>query len=261
MTDRVRVETQGGLCTISLNRPEALNALENSMIATIVDAFENAADDAEVRAVLLRGEGMAFCAGDDLVDMGTPEHPESQDMIERYTNGYPAIVQRMMKIEKPVVVVVRKYALGAGLEMALAGDVIVAEPTARLGLPFVLRGIAAGTSILPKRAPVHLVQKMLYMGESISAEQAHALGLVGYLATDCDVDELGNQVGRQLARAATSTIGLMKTALRASESLTVQEALSIQVVATAASALTSDFAEGKAAFAEKRDPQFGGNPS
>ena len=258
MTDRIQTTVENGVCAISLNRPEALNALENTMIATIVDELDRAAASPEVRAILLRGEGKAFCAGDDLVDMGTPEHPESPDLVERYSRGYPAIVDRMTTIEKPIVVSVRRYALGAGLEMALAADLIVAEPGAKLGLPFVLRGIAAGTSLLPRRAPVHLVQRMLYLGEMITAEEAHGLGVVGHLAEDQDVDELAQELAGRLAGGATRAIGLMKTALRTSQTLSLSDALHVQVGATAASVLTEDFAEGKAAFTEKRDPEFGG---
>lgn len=258
MTDRIRTSVEQGVCTITLNRPEALNALENTMIATIVAELERAGADPDVRAILLRGEGKAFCAGDDLVDMGTEEHPESSDLVERYSRGYPAIVERMLTLEKPIVVSVRRYALGAGLEMALAADLIVAEPQAKLGLPFVLRGIAAGTSLLPKRAPVHLVQRMLYLGEMITAEDAHRMGVVGHLAEDTDVDELALATARRLAVGATRAIGLMKTALRTSETLSVRDALTVQVGATAASVLTEDFTEGKVAFTQKRDPEFGG---
>ena len=258
MSDRIKVETANGVCTISLNRPEALNALENSMIAALVHALEAAEQADDVRAVLIRGEGKAFCAGDDLVDMGTQEHPEPADVFERYSRGYPAIVERMLRLDKPVVVAVRRYALGAGLELALAADVVVAEPGAKLGLPFVLRGIAAGTSILPRRAPDHLVRRMLFLGDMITAQEAHNLGIVGYLAQDRDVDDVAEDIVGKLAQGASRAIGLMKAALRTSESLPLREALTVQVAATAASALTPDFAEGKAAFTEKRDPQFGG---
>ena len=124
--------------------------------------------------------------------------------------------------------------------------------------PFVLRGIAAGTSLLPKRAPVHLVQRMLYLGEMITAEDAHRMGVVGHLAEDTDVDELALATARRLAVGATRAIGLMKTALRTSETLSVRDALTVQVGATAASVLTEDFTEGKVAFTQKRDPEFGG---
>lgn len=259
MTERVLVQTVDGVCTISLNRPEAINALENSMIAAINVALDQAAADEGVRAILIRGEGRAFSAGDDLIEMGTPEHPESNDLHVRYGDGYPSIVERMLAIQKPILVAVRRYAFGAGFEIALAADIIVAEPTAKFGLPFVLRGIAAGTSLLPKRAPMHLAQRLLFLGDTITGEEAHGLGLVAALSsTDIDVDDLGRTLADRLANSATRAIGLMKSAMHVSESLGLREALAVQVGATVGSVLTDDFTEGKLAFTEKRDAQFEG---
>lgn len=259
MSKRVLVESAGGVCTISLNRPDALNALENSMIAAINAALDQAEVDEDVRAILIRGEGRAFCAGDDLIDMGTPEHPEPNDLHVRYADGYPSIVKRMLAIQKPIVVAVRKYGLGAGFEIALAADIIVAEPTAKFGLPFVLRGIAAGTSLLPRRTSLHLAQRLLFLGEMITAEEAHTLGIVAALSSaDQDVDDLARAMADRLATSATRAIGLMKSALHASESLGVQDALTVQVGATVGSVLTNDFAEGKLAFTNRRDARYEG---
>ncbi|MGM7698012.1 enoyl-CoA hydratase/isomerase family protein [Microbacterium sp. A84] len=259
MSERVLVETVGGVCTISLNRSDALNALENSMIAAINAALDEAAVDERVRAILIRGEGRAFCAGDDLIDMGTPEHPEPSDLHDKYADGYPSIVRRILEIHKPIVVAVRKYALGAGFEIALAADIIVAEPTAKFGLPFVLRGIAAGTSLLPKRAPRHLANRLLFLGDMITAEEAHTLGIVAALSSeDQDVDDLARTMVNRLAISATRAIGLMKSALNASVTLSAQDALAMQVGATVGSVLTNDFAEGKLAFTHRRDAQYEG---
>ncbi|WP_200330810.1 enoyl-CoA hydratase/isomerase family protein [Leucobacter sp. L43] len=260
MTERVAVRVADGVCTISLNRPEALNALENSMIAAVNAALDAAEVDDQVRAILIRGEGRAFCAGDDLIDMGTPEHPEPEDLSERYTNGYPSIVLRMLAIEKPIVVAVRKYGLGAGFEIALAADLIVAEPTAKFGLPFVLRGIAAGTSLLPKRAPAHLARRLLFLGDMITATEAHHVGIVATLSADgVDIDDLARDAAARLASSATRAIGLMKRALGGSEALSVVESFGAQVKATVSSVQTADFAEGKLAFTQKRPAEYQGN--
>lgn len=259
MSERVLTTTAGGVCVISLNRPDALNALDNSMIAAINEALDQAERDEDVRAILIRGEGRAFCAGDDLIDMGTPEHPEPSDLHARYAGGYPSIVMRLLAIQKPIVVAVRKYALGAGLEIALAADIIVAEPTAKFGLPFVLRGIAAGTSLLPRRASPHLARRLLFLGEMITAEEAHTLGIVATLSgAEHDVDDLARATVDRLATSATRAIGLMKSAMQASESLGVHDALNVQVGATVGSVLTDDFAEGKLAFTEKREARYEG---
>ena len=258
MTDRITLTRAGGVLEIVLTRPEAVNALENSMIATICDALDEASSDPSVRAVLVRGEGKAFCAGDDLVDMGTASHPEPDDLRTRYADGYPRIVNKIVELDKPVVCAVQRYALGAGLEIALASDLIVADDAARFGLPFVLRGIASGTTMLARRTSWHVAMRMLATGGMMDAATADSLGLIAQLAPAEEVQEAARNLAQSLAASATSAIGLMKSAMRAGENLSVREAFDLQIDATAASALTHDFAEGKLAFAEKREPRFEG---
>lgn len=258
MTDRIRITRTRGVLEITLARPDALNALENSMIAAICDALDQAASDSTVRAVLVRGEGKAFCAGDDLVDMGTAEHPEPDDLHARYAGGYPRIVTKILELDKPVVCAVQRYALGAGFEIALASDLIVADEGARFGLPFVLRGIAAGTTMLVRRTSWHVAMGVLATGGMMDAATADRLGLLARRVPADQVQDVAAELAGSLAGSATRAIGLMKSAMRSGETLSVGEAFDLQVEATAASAQTDDFAEGKRAFAEKRDPQFEG---
>lgn len=258
MTNRITLERSDGVLAITLARPDALNALENSMIAAICDALDEASTDPTVRAVLLRGEGKAFCAGDDLVDMGTHDHPESEDLHARYADGYPRIVKKIIELDKPVVCAVQRYALGAGFEIALASDLIVADEEARFGLPFVLRGIAAGTSMLVRRTSWHVAMGVLATGSMMNTATADKLGLIARVVRAEDVHNVAEELARSLAASATSAIGLMKSAMRAGENLAVTDAFDLQIAATAASAETHDFAEGKLAFAEKRDARFEG---
>ncbi len=258
MTNRITLTRAQGVLEITLARPEALNALENSMIAAICDALDDASADPSVRAVLVRGEGKAFCAGDDLVDMGTAEHPEPDDLRTRYADGYPRIVNKIVELDKPVVCAVQRYALGAGFEIALASDLIVADETARFGLPFVLRGIASGTTMLVRRTSWHVAMGLLATGGMMDAATADRLGLIAQLVPADEVRDAATSLARSLAASATSAIGMMKSAMRSGEDLPVREAFGLQIDATAASALTHDFAEGKLAFSEKRDPRFEG---
>ena len=139
-TDSVVVETEGSIASITLNRPESLNALTFEMLRGLEITLAELGDNPDVRAIILRGEGKAFCAGDDLIDMGTDNCPVPEDKIREFLDGYPKVCTAIRECPKPVVAVLHKFAMGAGLELALASDFIVASSNTKIGLPFVLRG-------------------------------------------------------------------------------------------------------------------------
>lgn len=258
MTDRICYEMDGGVARITLNRPEALNALENTMIAAIIDFVHAAERDDSVRVVVLSGAGKAFCAGDDLKEMGTAQHPTSDDLFEEYWRGYPAIVTALRACAKPTVCVVQRYALGAGFEIALACDLIIAARDAKFGLPFCLRGIAAGTAMLPGLVGRHRAAKLLLLGDMVSAEELDSWGLVARVCEPESLEAGAEEIIQRLAVSATRVLGHIKAALNASHEPSLSTAFRHQVAATVASALTQDFAEGAQAFVEKRDPVFRG---
>lgn len=258
MTPQVRYAVDGAVATITLNRPEALNALNNSMIAAIRDGIRRAADDVAVRVLVLEGEGKSFCAGDDLIDMGTPEHPKSDDLLEEYMRGYPVLVEELRRIEKPTVCKVQRHALGAGFEMALACDFVIADEQTKVGLPFALRGIAAGTALLPTLVPRQVAARVLYTAEFVTAAEAYSWGVLTRVVPTEELDEAVEALTQTLAGSATRAIGLMKGAITATEEAGLSGALRMQAAATVSSALTADFREGAAAFEEKRAPEFTG---
>lgn len=258
MTLQVRYAVSGAVATITLNRPEALNALNNSMIAAIRDGIRHAANDAAIRVLVLEGEGKSFCAGDDLIDMGTPEHPKSDDLFEEYMRGYPVLVEELRRIEKPTICKVQRHALGAGFEMALACDFVVADEPTKVGLPFALRGIAAGTALLPALVPRQVAARVLYTAEFVTAAEAHSWGVITRVVPAEELEGAVNELAQTLAGSATRAIGLMKGAITATEEAGLSSALRMQAAATVSSALTEDFREGAAAFDEKRTPEFTG---
>lgn len=258
MTSQVLFSVDGAIATITLNRPEALNALNNSMIAAIRDGIRQASADPAVRVLVLAGAGKSFCAGDDLIDMGTPEHPKSDDLLEEYLRGYPVLVEELRRIEKPTVCQVQRHALGAGFELALACDFVIADEPAKVGLPFALRGIAAGTALLPALVPRQVAARVLYTGELIGVAEAHGWGVITRVVAAFELEEAVAELATQLAGSATRAIGLMKGAIAATEEARLHSALRIQAAATVSSALTADFREGAAAFEAKRPPEFTG---
>ena len=211
-----------------------------------------------MRAVLIRGEGKAFCAGDDLKDMGTESHPLDPNPFVEYAAGYPRIVRAIQELPKPVVCAVHGFAMGAGLEIALASDTIVAARGSLVGLPFVKRGIAAGTVLLARAAGRHFAADLLFSGRMADVAELERLGIVAQLCEADEVLDVARRRATALALGPTSVIGAMKRAMHRGLESPAAAAMDLQVAATAESSLTADFAEGKRAFAEKRDPEFTG---
>lgn len=258
MGNKVNFSVEDGIAKICLNRPNALNALDNDMIMDLIESLKICKKEDQVRVVIIEGEGKAFCAGDDLVDMGTEQNPNPSDKLTEYLDGYPTVVLAMKNLEKPIIVKVHKYALGAGFEIALAADFIIASTETKFGLPFVLRGISAGTYLLQKRIGYHRAARYLFLGEMFGTEEADQWGL---LYKHVESDSLNNEVeklAQQLSGSATRSIGLMKKAMHNSENLGLESALQVQAYSTLASYHTGDYSEGKQAFIEKRDPIFKG---
>lgn len=258
MDNKVIYQLENNIARITLNRPNALNALDNDMIADLINFLKESKRDDKVRVVIIEGNGKAFCAGDDLVDMGTERNPNPTDKLTEYTDGYPAVVLEMKNLEKPIIVKVHKYALGAGLEIALAADFIIASKDTKFGLPFVLRGISAGTYLLQKRIGYHRAARYLYLGEMFETEEASQWGL---LYKQVEIESLNEEVEKlaeQLSKSATRALGLMKKAMHTSENMALEAAFQVQTYSTLASFYTTDYAEGKRAFVEKRESNFEG---
>ncbi len=259
MSKQVIYSKDDGIATITLNRPEALNALNNDMIADILSSLKDAGKDDLVRVIVMKGSGRAYCAGDDLVDMGTIANPNPSDKLKEYYEGYPQIVLAMKELEKPIIVVVHKYALGAGFEIALAADFIIASEESKFGLPFVLRGFASGTYLLQQRIGYHQAAKYLYLGEMLDTESAYKLGIIHEVTSIENLDESVQQLADKLRKSATKAIGLMKKAMHSSAGMDYEQAFKLQTLSTLASYYSEDHKEGIQAFVEKREPKFTGN--
>ncbi|NME06955.1 enoyl-CoA hydratase/isomerase family protein [Psychrobacillus sp. BL-248-WT-3] len=258
MDSKVIYKVEDNIARIILNRPTALNALDNDMIADLISCLNETKKDDNVRVIIIEGTGKTFCAGDDLVDMGTDKNPNPTDKLTEYSDGYPAVVLAMKNLEKPIIVKAHKYALGAGCEIALAADFIIASNETKFGLPFVLRGISAGTYLLQKRIGYHRAARYLFLGEMFGTKEANDWGLL-YKHVELErLDEEVWDLASHLAKSATRAIGLMKKAMHNSESLTVESAFQVQTYSTLASYHTADYAEGKQAFIEKRNSIFKG---
>jgi len=259
VTDQLAYLVARGIASIRLNRPQALNALNNTMVAVFVESVQACARDESARVLVIEGAGRAFCAGDDLVDMSTPQHPNPPDKLQEYLQGYPAIVQALRDLQKPVICKVRGYALGAGCEIVLASDLVVADEGAKFGLPFARRGMVAGTALLPRLVGYQKACEILFLGDMFTADEARNMGILYRVVPADQLDETTAELAGRLAESATGAIGLIKASVNASLNADLAAAMKCQAEATVASSTTTDFREGKQAFAEKRTACFTGH--
>jgi len=252
---------EGNIATITLNRPEALNALNFKMIDEFIDALQRVAEDDEVRVLVVKGAGRAFCVGDDLKGMQEPGKPppHSASEIEDYLRkGYVRLVKALRNLRKPVIACINGYALGAGLDLALACDFRIASENARFGMPFVLRGLVGGTCLLPRIVGLAKATELLFTGDMIDAKEAERIGLVNKVVRAEDLERVTMELAARFAKAATMAIGLTKRAIEQGLGVDLDRALEYQIYASLLSMQTEDAREGILAFIEKREPRFKG---
>lgn len=256
MNKKVIYTVDSNIATITLNRPNALNALDNDMIYEVEQYLEECKVDDDVRVIMIEGKGKAFCAGDDLVTMATDERPNPSDKVLELKHGYPRLVEQIRSVPKPVICKAHTYALGAGFEIALASDMIIATEGTKFGLPFVLRGMASGTYFLQQYIGYHRACEMLFTGKMIEASLAKEWGIVNVVVDEQAIDKEVNELATHLSKGATKAVGLMKQSLNHATTQSMSEALHEQVLATTLSFQTADYEEGINSFKEKREANF-----
>lgn len=252
----IRVEVGDGVATVTLNRPESLNALNAEMRRELLAAFKELGRDAAVRAVIVTGEGRGFCSGADLRG-GTGER-DFRRVLER---EYNPLIRAIRDLPKPVLAAVNGVAAGAGVSLALACDLVYAADDARFIQAFVRIGLvpdSGSTRTLVRVLGRHRASQLIFTGEPLSAGEAHAAGLVTGLAP---TDELMAQVREQaamLAAAPTRAIALAKRSINAAEDASLDKSMALEAQLQDLAGRTEDHAEGSGAFAEKREPRFVG---
>ena len=255
MSDEVLVARQGAVHTLSLNRPDKINAFTPAMGTALLAALEAAAADPACRAILLRGEGRGFCSGQDLTEV-----PASADLGHLLELRYVPIIRLLRTIPKPVVCAVHGVAAGAGANLALACDIVVAGQSARFLQAFVRIGLipdVGGTWFLPRLVGAARARGMAMLGEAIEAPQAEQWGLIWRTFPDDELIPQSEKLAAHLATLPTQAIGLIKRALDASEANTLEQQLVVEAAAQREAGYSADFKEGVQAFLEKRPPRFG----
>jgi len=248
-----------GIATICLNRPDAFNSVNAALAHEWIAALDDCKKDEAVRVVVITGKGKAFCAGQDLKEVTNPdEMPGFKVLLEKH---YGPIVQRIVSLEKPVIAAVNGVAAGAGANLALACDIIVASKKASFIQAFSAIGLipdSGGTFFLPKLIGRARAMAYAMLGDKIGAAEAERVGMIYKCVAVEEFDETINALAKRLAVMATKGLGLTKRAINQSFENSFIQQLELETKLQIEASETDDYKEGVTAFIEKRKPNFKG---
>lgn len=261
MYETILFEKRRGVATISLNRPKVLNAFDGRMHEEVRKALDEVADDDEVRAIVLRGEGRGFSAGADLAQI-IESSDGDPDLGQYLRETYSRLVTRMTAMEKPIIGALHGPVYGAGLGIALACDLRIAAESAKFSVAFIKIGLMpdAGVSFfLPRIVGLARAMEMSMLGEPVEAEEAQRIGLVNRVVPDDELVDAANALAGRLAAMPTRALGRIKQSLYAGFESDLETALESEAQGQTLCGYTNDHKEGVAAFFEKRAAKFTGS--
>ncbi len=254
----IRQVDDDGLCTVTLNRPGAMNSLDGELVGQLWHAFYELRHDDDVRVVILTGAGdRAFCAGADLKERQSMSESEVRKRIDDYRGCFGAVDQ----LPKPVICAINGYAFGGGLELALACDIRVVDETTKLGLTETRLGIipgAGGTQRLPRLIGASKAKELIFTGARITGKEALEWGIANYAVPADELMDKARELGKRMLGSAPIALQQAKIAIDAGMQADLATGLEIESRAYAVTLPTEDRQEGLAAFREKRTPDFKG---
>lgn len=257
----IEFDIEQGVAVLRLNRPEALNSFTVDMHLEVREALEQAADDRAVRCVLLTGNGRGFCAGQDLNDRSVSPGESRPDLGHSVETYYSPLILQLSTMEKPVVCAVNGVAAGAGANIALACDIVIAGRSASFIESFCKLGLipdSGGTWILPRLVGMARARGLAMLGPKIKAEQAEAWGMIWQCVDDEALMDTALELARHLATQPTRGFAFTKQAFAASAANSLPQQLELERDLMRAAGQTHDYQEGVQAFLEKRDPRYRG---
>ncbi len=252
---------EGGIARVTLNRPDKLNSFNVQMHEELRSALQKVSDDRSVRVLLLTGAGRGFCAGQDLGDRSVSPGGKSVDLGASVENYYAPLVKTLRALPVPVVCAVNGVAAGAGANIALACDLVVATRSAKFIQPFCKLGLipdTGGTYFLPRLLGTARAMGLALTGEALSPEQAQVWGLIWKCVDDASFTSEVDVLVQSFAHAPTKGLARTKQAIYASASNSFEQQLDMERDAMRDLGYSHDYAEGVAAFMDKRKPDFTG---
>ena len=257
----VLVSLEAGVLSLTLNRPEKLNAFNLEMHQALRAALERATDEPEIRAVLLTGAGRGFCTGQDLSERDVSAGAAPIDLSVSLGSYYNPLVRRMRALPKPIVCAVNGVAAGAGANIALACDIVLAARSASFVQSFSRLGLvpdSGGTYFLPRMVGMARAMALALLAEKLSAEDAQRGGLIWKAVDDSSLLPEATTLARTLANGPSKGYGLLKKALYASPGNLLDAQLDLERDLQREAGLSEDYREGVTAFKEERAPRFKG---
>jgi 2-(1,2-epoxy-1,2-dihydrophenyl)acetyl-CoA isomerase len=259
-SQHVLLDVADGVATLTLNRPDAFNALTLDLGRELLSAVLAVDEDPAVRCVVLTGAGKAFCGGGDVKDF-VQNLGRIGTLVKELTTYVHGAVSRLIRTPKPVITAVNGVAAGGGLSLAISGDLVLAAESARFTMAYSRIGATPDGSSsywLPRLVGLRRAVELFYTNRVLSAREAMEWGLVSRVVPDAELGEAVRRQARELAQGPTLALGRGKLLFHTSTTESLETQMELESQAIAASGRTHDFAEGVRAFAEKRPPVFEG---
>ena len=259
----LNAEVTGPRLTLTIDRPKQRNALDDTSMAAFIANLEAAATDDDLRVIVVRGADQNFCSGFDIVGRNAAREakPRTASIQRRLPTQANRLIPLLMETQLPIVCAVRGWAVGIGVQIALAADFAVTSRDARWWYPFLSRGFtpdSGSTWLLPRIVGRTRARELLLLGRQLSGAEAAEWGMAHTAIGDDEVYSAADDLAARLAEGPTVAIGLTKSLLNSSYSQSLEQQLIDEAFAMELSSRSPDFREGLTAFAERRDPRFGG---
>ena len=254
----IQFEKIGAIGKITLNRPDKYNAFVRGMALELQKKLDECRSDETIRCIIISGSGKAFCAGQDLKEASDPNGPTIEEIVRQHFNP---VIRKIREIDIPVIAAVNGVAAGAGANVALACDIVVAAKSASFIQAFSKIGLipdSGGTYFLPRLIGIQKAAALMMTGEAVSAEKAETLGMIYAVYEDSEFETSAMKLADTISSMPTKGLGYTKKLLSQTFNNSLEDQLSLEAETQALSASSKDHQEGIKAFMEKRTPQFTG---
>ena len=259
--ETIKYELNKGIATLTFNRPEVFNSLNEQMHKELKSAITEIKKDKTIRVLIITGEGKAFCAGQDLNDRSVNDGDTKLDLGESIERKYNPLIKSLYNLEIPVICKINGVAAGAGANIAIACDIVLAAKSASFIQAFSKIGLipdSGGTFTLPRLIGFNLASALMMTGDKLTADEALQHGMIYKVYDDSELNRQSIELGLKMAAMPTKALGLTKRILNQSYTNTISQQLDFEKEIQVESANSYDYNEGVKAFLEKRKPEFKG---